>query len=229
MYLKKEFFLIFVTLLIINSCSTTNTKTIPPIAVTVETPNCPTSKCRLRYSTSSKIYDVTPPLPVIVEPLNADLYVACYDDRSQGNIKSIVVGTSYRKIIHPLDCSSNVITDVITDDTNNDEIKTETETEAEAETLENVVSLRKYIKKEKEVRSEKSSESPDQKGSNKDKLPSTEEENLNGETEESAEEREKKEKLAKEMMDQIDALYKQGLITKEAYEREKIIILNITK
>ncbi len=225
MYLKKEFFLIFVTLLIFNSCSTANPKKISPIAITIETPNCPTAKCRLRYSTSSTIYDVTPPLPVIVSPVKADLYVACYDDRSQGNIQSIVVGTSFRKIIHPLDCSSYVIKD----DINNDEteIETETETETETESKENFVSLSKDI--EKKVKAVESTESLDQYGSDKDKMVSTEEENLIDQTEDNSEELEKKEKLAKEMIDQIGVLFKKGLITKEAYEREKEIILNITK
>ena len=235
MYLKKEYFLIALALLVINSCSTTNQKEITPISVTIETPNCPTSKCRIRYSTSSKIYDVTPSVPVIVTPVNADLYVACYEDESEGKFESIVVpGMGYRRIIHPLDCSYETSKVKVSDSTQNEYGRSQTTTEREirltsqpeAQAGEEIES---QAGEEIESQAGEEIESLDQSGSDKDDNNiQIVEDNLVGGTKENQEELDKKEKLAKELMDQIDSLYKQGLITKEIYEKEKLIILNIT-
>tara|TARA_B100001175_G_C19461352_1_gene616694 strand:+ start:520 stop:1164 length:645 start_codon:yes stop_codon:yes gene_type:complete len=214
MRLKKEYFLIFVALLISISCSTTSQKQISSIAVSVETPNCPTSKCRLRYSTSSQIYDATPPLPIVLSQQDADLYVACYDDRSEGKIQSIIVkGRGYRKIIHPLDCSFEAGNLETTESKQTEDYKTEI-----------------LLKNETEAQADESIKTLDKSGSDKDDDKfETGEENLAIVSKEAQEELENKEKLAKELMEQIDSLYKQGLITKEIYEKEKAIILNITK
>jgi hypothetical protein len=161
-------------------------------------------------------------------PEDADLYVACYDPEPEGKIQSIVVkGKSYRKIIHPLVCSYESSQVKVSDSIKKEDVRAKTTTESKATS---VNEPQAQADEAIESQTNEAIESLDQSESSKDNIKiQIVEEDLVGEAKENQEEVEKKEKLAKELMDQMDSLYKQGLISKEIYEKEKLIILNITK
>ncbi len=203
--------------------------------ITLETPNCPVAECKLRYESESTIWEKSSRSTFTIDNRAKNLFVACYAKTDENEIvQSIVVKPGKDYISHPIDCSVLTIEEAINIEQGAKNINTlsnvsRSEQEPvnsepiykiqdEAAKLNLELSIPKDSSSEYSLNEIILEESLEIKESQTDKQLIDEE---------SEEEKANKENIAQEMMNQIESLYKQGLISKESYENELEIIKNI--
>ena len=198
-------FLLFISILtIFNSCSTYMEKEYKKIYI--ETPSCDISECRLRYEDTNDINTVIPPGFVTVEDRESDLYIACYTLKKSGSIQSIIVNSSFNRIKHPLACNAPKVKNM----------ELEITVDVEDDVVLNI--------------SQEATSGSDYQINVTQQIIETDDQLLQDQKKEAIENaklEEKRKQLIKPLMDQIDLLYKQGLISKEKYESEKLVIQNM--
>lgn len=231
MYLFRTKHPLLVLIVFVFSCSSTPDYNKYRL-ITLNAPNCPLAECKLRYETEPQIWKKIPPSSFSIDNLNKDLFVACEAKTEENRmVQSIIVKPGINTITHPIDCSLLTNEEAINIEkinlTSKDPLKkkelstedgqgnlnfqsqdTELNTDTNIDTSKNLTeySLNITILEQETKNEEKDKE-------------------LN--EIESQEEKAFKENIAQELLDQIEALYKQGLITKEAYDKEIEIIKNI--
>tara|TARA_B100001093_G_C26829831_1_gene1015628 strand:+ start:974 stop:1675 length:702 start_codon:yes stop_codon:yes gene_type:complete len=213
------------------SCSTTQ-QVKKYREITLNAPNCPLAECRLRYETDPTIWEKSIPNNFYIDNLNKNLFVACYAKTEENEmVQSIIVKPGINNIDHPIDCSLLTVQEAI-----NIEKKSQTsiETFNEKESITEINGVASNFQQESRKLSNEASTNTSENlleySLNETILDEKFENEINEKKfiqEDSEEEKAFKENLAQELIDQIETLYLQGLISKESYENEIEIIKNI--
>jgi len=204
--------------------------------ISLETPNCSIAECRLKYEGESTIWEKSTPQSFSIGNIDKNLFVACYAKSEENEmVQSIIVKPGDNEISHPIDCS--VLNVQKTELTERNILSTENNNQSKRNALSAEDNNLKPQRVSEELINTKSITDSNEANNQtefslnesillevdiKDK-----EEVLESTTEESQEEKILKENIAQQLLDQIESLYKQGLITKEAYEKEIQIINNM--
>tara|TARA_Y100001980_G_C14519372_1_gene294671 strand:+ start:313 stop:993 length:681 start_codon:yes stop_codon:yes gene_type:complete len=224
-------------MIILVGCATT-----PPYSpfreISLETPNCPIAECRLKYEGETKVWRKKTPESFSIDNVNKNLFVACFAKTEENEmVQSIIVKPGDNDINHPIDCSILNVTqtafieqDVSLEYENLDPMQ-ENLLSSEDNNLKSKNSNKEIVDSkltfDSQVTDDQTEFSLNESILQEIELESEEEDNTEIIEEESQEDKIFKENIAQKLLDQIESLYKQGLITKEAYEIEKEIIKNM--
>ena len=202
--------------------------------ITLNAPNCPLAECKLRYETEPQIWEKIPPLSFSINNLNKDLFVACEAKTEENRmVQSIIVKPGINTITHPIDCSLLTNEEAINIEKINlapkDPLKKKESTTEDGQEILNLQPQDTELNTETDIDTSKKlteyslnetvlkQETKDEEKDKDKKLNEIE----------SQEKKAFKENIAQDLLDQIETLYKQGLISKESYEKEIEIIKNI--
>lgn len=199
------------------------------------------------------IWEAKPPQSIYIENKDKDLFIACYADKGENDlVQSIIVKPGNNFIRHPIDCS---VLDVDTaigaeeerisaSENNEDEIQNMQEEIPYGSTFigKNVDGDDVYRTADDELFVlEKITEEEQSESETPDEINSTQldSDNVNVEgvdqdflyepIEDTEDEKILKENVAQDLINQIESLYIQGLISEEVYIKEIELIKNISK
>ena len=200
--------------------------------ITLNAPNCPLAECKLRYETEPQIWEKIPPLSFSIDNLNKNLFVACYARTEENRIvQSIIVKPGINSITHPIDCSLLTIEEAINIEKINrapkDPLKEKELTSKDGQGILNLQPQDTELNTETNIDTSKKLTEYSLNETVLEQETKDEEKDKELNEIESQEKKAFKENIAQELMDQMETLYKQGLISKESYEKEIEIIKNI--